>query len=165
MLAWWLPSEIIRTSVCVPYLLAAIWGQHLFHSRASDCVPTIRGQWPFEGSDHSRAVTIQEQWPFEGSDYSRAVTVWGWWPFEDGIYSWGQVTDSRNYAQWLQSLLLKDHAQTMLTHSRDSAHDLSVKPSPCLCSCPGRQTLLLRLNAWSTSEDGPWNKQCPAHLG
>ena len=22
-------------------------------------------------------------------------------------------------------------------HSRDSAHDLSVKLSPCLCSCPG----------------------------
>ena len=45
-LAWWPLSEIIRTCVRVPRLLAAatIQGQHLFHSRASGCAATIWGQ-------------------------------------------------------------------------------------------------------------------------
>ena len=44
-LAWWLSSEIIRTCRHVLRLLpaAAVWGRRLFHSRASDCVATIRG--------------------------------------------------------------------------------------------------------------------------
>ena len=54
-LVWWLLSEIIRTCVRVPCLLAAatIWGQCLFRSRASDCAATIQGRPLFEGGVYS----------------------------------------------------------------------------------------------------------------
>ena len=55
-LAWWPSSEIIRTRVRMPHLLAAatIRGWRLFRSRASDCAATIWGQWLFEGGVYSK---------------------------------------------------------------------------------------------------------------
>ena len=47
-LAWWPSSEIIRTRVRVPCLLAAATIQGRCLSRASDCVATIQGQRLFE---------------------------------------------------------------------------------------------------------------------
>ena len=45
----------------VPHLLAVatIRGRRLFHSRAWDCVATIRGWLLFEGGHYSRAASIQ----------------------------------------------------------------------------------------------------------
>ena len=58
---------------------------------------------------------------------------------------------------WWRSLQVRSHAWMMLVHSKDSAHDLSVKLSPCLRSCPSWQTLLLTLHAWSVYHDKIWN--------
>ena len=55
-LVWWPSSEIIRTRVRVPRLLAeaTIRGRRLFRSRASDCAATIRGRLLFEGGVYSK---------------------------------------------------------------------------------------------------------------
>ena len=64
-LAWWPPSESIRTHLCVSCILATatIQGRHLFHSELS-------------------IVRLL----FEGGVYLRAVTIWGWWLFEEIQY-------------------------------------------------------------------------------
>ena len=55
-LAWWPSSKIICRRVCVPRLptAATVQGRRLFHSRASVCVATIRGQPLFEGGVYSK---------------------------------------------------------------------------------------------------------------
>ena len=59
-LAWWLPSEIIRTSVHMPHSLTAatLQGRHLFRSKALDCVATIQGGPLFEGGVYSKKYGI-----------------------------------------------------------------------------------------------------------
>ena len=71
-LAWSSSSEIIRTGVRVPCILAAatIWGRHLFRSELSIM------QRLFEGGDYLRAVTIWGRQLFESGDYLRVATIW-----------------------------------------------------------------------------------------
>ena len=49
-----------------------------------------------------------------------------------------QMAETQNYAQCLKLLWVRGmHDAHTQMHGRDSAPDLSVKLSPCLCSCPG----------------------------
>ena len=51
-----------------------------------------------------------------------------------------QSQSAENYTQWLTEVT--SDKRTMLTRRKGLAHDLSMKLSPCLCSCPSWQTLL-----------------------
>jgi len=79
------------------------------------------------------------------------------------------LTCSTTYSHFQMSTFHKgwtSMAMWQLSKGRSKAHDLSVKPSPYLCSWPGWQTQLLTLHSpWSVCHDKTWNQWCATHLG